>query len=442
MAVQISATEARRIAARASALASTATDATATDASVDSMAAEILEQLGSIQIDTISVVQRAHHHTMWSRIPEYDAACIGRLESEPRRAIEYWSHAAAYLPLAEYRFCLPRMERIREKGHEWFKADKSTVDAVLDRIRGEGPMRSSDFTKSARSGAGWWDWNPAKIALEYLFHAGILVSVTRKNFQKVYDLAERALPRSLDMRMPSTEEMAARHLDRAISSLGLFTADEIAYMRKDGKDGIQREIAHRLESGDLVEICVHDETGPATSNSTYTTYATRETLNTADPIPGDHPRAVILSPFDPLIIDRKRAKRIFGFDYRLECYLPEKKRRFGYFALPILYDDVEAGPRFAGLLDAKADSRTGSFLIRRMALFPEGENPLQRSKKRNGNSAKRNDAFANTLLEAIHALARFNGCKTITLERLEIENGKLETRIAEALNDTQFSGPM
>jgi uncharacterized protein len=380
---------------------------------------EALRRLGSVQIDTISVVERAHHHVLWTRNADYGRDHLPELEAEPRRAIEYWSHAAAYLPLDEYRFCLPRMARVRAQGHEWFKAESSAIDRVRDRIRAEGPMRAQDFGEEMRGRSGWWDWKPAKIALEYLFHSGELISIGRRGFQKVYELAERALPPSLDLTMPSGPEMAARYVDQAIASLGVFEAADIAYMRKDGREGIAAELSARVGDGRLLEL---DLAGPGAARSSLRRgYASPAVLEAAaSGSVGGEARIRILSPFDPLIIDRKRCSRLFGRAYQLECYLPEAKRAFGYFALPLLYLRPDGGAELAGLLDAKADRGRSELLVRRLSLYPpEGA----------GGCA----AAARAAAAALAEFAAFNGVEGIALERFESSDGRMERSLRAAV---------
>jgi uncharacterized protein YcaQ len=372
-----------------------------------------IAHLSSVQIDTISVVERAHHHILWSRVPTYKPRHLDLLEAEPCRVIEYWSHAAAYLPVADFRYCLPRMERIRRQGHEWFKADKATVRRVRERIKAEGPLRVQDFEGPKRKGAGWWDWKPAKVALEYLFHAGELVSVGREGFQKRYDLAERALPQGLDLRRPDEAAMAAWYVDTASRALGVFSAIDVAYGRKDLTGGTDKEIAHRVESGSLVEVEVAGLERPKAW------YAAPAALEAAASPEAGRARAFILSPFDPLIIDRRRLRRLFGFDYQLECYLPEAKRRFGYFTLPILFRDSSGEASFAGLLDAKAERDTGILTLRRLAL--------------SGIAPKARSSFAAALVAELRRFAAFNGCADTALVRLEADDSRLENLVRERL---------
>jgi uncharacterized protein len=370
---------------------------------------EALRRLGSVQIDTISVVERAHHHILWTRNPEYRLDHILKLEAEPRRAIEYWSHAAAYLPIEEYRFCLPRMARIRDQGHEWFRADPEAITRVRERIREDGPARAQDLGGATKGATGWWDWKPEKRALEYLFHAGELVSITRRGFQKVYDLAERVLPRALDRRMPSAEEMASHYVASAVSSLGVFAEADIAYLRKDGVAGISAELATRVAEGRLVELEV-------AGRRHFAAPALLEAPHRGSGIP----RLLVLSPFDPLIIDRKRTARLFRREYQLECYLPSSKRKFGYFALPLLLMGANGDASLVGLLDAKAERGRGTLVARRMVLDPPS---VERSRV----------AFASAAAEALRDFARFNGMDGVEIERFESADGRLERSLRAAV---------
>jgi uncharacterized protein len=394
----------------------------------------VLKRLGSVQIDTISVVERAHHHVLRSRNPDYGAEHIAALEAKPRRLIEYWSHAAAYLPIEDYRFCIPRMERIRVQGHEWYRADKRTTRRVLDRIRAEGPLRAQDF-EGAKGGQGWWDWKPAKRALEYLFQAGDLVAVGRRGFQKVYDLAERALPPGLDLRPPTADDMAAFYLDRATLALGVFAEEDIAYMRKDGLEGIPGELATRVEEGRLVELRIADGEGARGAGSRASVdrihYADPELLASDPGLPSCNPaprtdggKLVVLSPFDPLLIDRRRAKRLFGVAYQLECYLPARKREFGYFALPLLYLGPEGDATLVGRLDAKAERGRAALVAKRLSLDPP---------KVEGKSLSI-AGFARVAAEALSGFAAFNRAEAIELERFESKNGRLERSLRAAVS--------
>ncbi|HUX36339.1 MAG TPA: crosslink repair DNA glycosylase YcaQ family protein [Rectinemataceae bacterium] len=382
----------------------------------------VLSRLGSVQIDSINVVARAHHHIIWSRNPSHDPEDLPRLEADPRRVFEYWSHAAAYLPMGDWRYCLPRMERVRAEGHPWFGADPLVVEEVRERIRAEGPLGSGHWADDREEKAGWWDWKPAKIALEYLFHAGEVMAVTRKGFKKLYDLTERTLPAWVDTRMPVEEEMAAWHVDRAIASLGVFARRDVAYGRKEGLLCIDAEIERRLESGELVSLRLEASSPPGPSPEPtpgeLLHYARPGDLDISAAAPDSSPwRAFILSPFDPLLIDRRRLRRLFGLEYQLECYVPEKKRNFGYFALPILSMGPRGETAFAGLLDAKLERKDGILRVKRLALW------RQRPRRGSGKEgAADRGAFASAIVRALAAYASWQGATSIVIERLDAED--------------------
>ncbi len=379
-----------------------------------------LRRLGSVQIDTISVVERAHGHVLWSRNPGYGPEHIDELESAPRRIIEYWSHAAAYLPFEDYRFCIPRMERIKAEGHEWYRADAAVARRVLKRVREEGPLRSSDFGGKRKGSSGWWDWKPEKRALEYLFHAGELVSTGRKAFQKVYDIPERALPADADLRRPSPREHAGYYVDLAASSLGIFRESDVAYLRKDGLECIAEELASRVEDGRLARVEIDGiEDRPGSAHFAPPELLGKRGSGAAILV------ARILSPFDPLIIDRKRASRLFGRTVQLECYLPGAKRSFGYFALPILVVGEDGCPRLAGLLDAKAERAARVLSAIRLSL---DEAPRDRA----GNPPSPS-AYAAAIAAALTEFAAFNGADRVDLGRLEAYDGRIERSLRAAL---------
>jgi len=343
--------------------------------------AALVDRIGFVQIDTISVVERAHHHIVAARLPGYRTDWLDRAP-----VFEYWAHAAAYLPWRDFRHTLPRKERIKANGHDWFKADQVETERVLERIRSEGPLMARDFEAPKRV-AGWWDWKPAKRALEYLFMAGELM-VSRRGFQKVFDLTERVLPPGTDTRTPTPAEHAAWYVNRALDAWGLVARDEIAYQRKEHLDAIGTVLREKEEEGNLVRVSVE--------GIPKVPYWVRSAdLNQVDSLPGPGREVKILSPFDPFVIHRKRIGRLFGFDFTIECYVPAEKRVFGYFALPLFQGD-----RFVGLLDAKADRSQGSLEVKRV---------------RYDGPPKKQAAFDGSLAKALEQFADFNGVGTVSL---------------------------
>lgn len=340
---------------------------------------KVLENLGYVQIDTISVVERAHHHVFWSRNPSYRPGDLhGLIES--RRAFEYWAHAAAVLPMRDYRFTWPRKKRFAMRKKEWPASEKKIMKNVYDRIRAEGPLASKDFSSPGRTTAGWWDWKPAKIALERLFLSGELEIAQRKGFQKIYDLPERVIPNSVDTREPSSREYIRYLIERTLRQYGFASVDEIAYLlRGDVKLGVRKELKKMLADGDAVSVRVEkiSEEYFAFPGGLEAPKSRRKSLH-------------ILSPFDNSVIQRKRLKTLFGFDYQIECYVPEAKRKFGYFCLPLLHGD-----RFVGRLDAKAD-RPGARLLVQSLHFEAGVD---------------RDELLPALRKTLRTFAEFNGCR-------------------------------
>ncbi|WP_346838579.1 crosslink repair DNA glycosylase YcaQ family protein [Microbulbifer sp. SAOS-129_SWC] len=300
--------------------------------------AGLIRHLGALQLDAIQRIARAHHHQLYNRLPRYREKHLQ--DAECRREIfEYWSHAAAYLPMDHYRYARVRMERIREGQKHWFEKNAKLCRYVLDRVRAEGALKASDFV---RAKGGWWEWSDEKKALEQLFHEGELMVSHREGFQKVFDLPERLLPAGIQTATASDSEYGAHLVRTFLGCHGVGRREEIAYLRRGDKVLVDSAVERMLKSGELLadgaELLLAED-------------AARE--------PPRAPRRVqLLSPFDPLVLQRKRLKRLFEFDYQLECYLPAHKRRYGYFCLPILY-----GERFVGVVDLKAERAAGQLRI-------------------------------------------------------------------------------
>jgi len=351
-------------------------------------AAQIIEHLGYVQIDTIAVVERAHHHVLWSRCPSYDPSFLHDLAAIDHRIFEYWAHAMAFLPMSDYRFYIPRMERHRTSQRAWLSEWKQEhghiLSEVLDRIRVEGALTSKDFELPPGMKRGtWWDWKPAKRALEILFWQGHLMISERKSFQKVYDLTERVLPPGTDMTRPTDEEVGRFHVRRALAGLGVAQARGIqtAFHIAD-RSLIASTLKQMQHTKEVFPISIEG------SDDVY--YALAEMLEREDP-PASN-AVHILSPFDNLTIQRDRMERLFGFEYTLECYLPAAKRKYGYFVLPLLWQDT-----LVGRIDAKADRKTRNLIVKKLLFEPDFEAFDEVL-----------PAFADTLARFAH----FNGCDT------------------------------
>lgn len=344
--------------------------------------AKTIEHIGYVQIDTISVVERAHHHVLWSRCNDYQADHLESLV-EDRKIFEYWYHAAAFLPMADFRFALPRMQAIKAGEKHWFEnIDKKLIRQVRKRIEAEGPLRARDFADTRKTNTGWWDWKPAKQALEKLFMQGDLMVVAREGFQKRYDLTERVLPDHVDTRFPDITEQAQHLIDTTIRSHGFSSLKSFSYLRK-GKElriAIKRCVDERVDQGQLVLI-------ESSSGEPYYCDAVllKRSYRTAQVLK-------LLSPFDNLLIQRERCRQVFTFDYQIECYVPAAKRQFGYFSLPMLFKD-----QLVGRVDCKADRKTHVLHVL----------SLQHSIDSN--------EFLQCLSMELNRFMKFNKCQTISI---------------------------
>ena len=299
-----------------------------------------IQHLGYVQIDTISVVERAHHHVLYSRVPQFKPAMTNQMLVEGD-IFEYWTHAAAFIPMSDFRFSLPYKAAIKSGQTHWFKnPDKKLMDNLLELVRTDGPIRSRDINTCKTKRAGWWDWKPSKKALEQLYMQGDLMVSDRTGFQKTYDLAERVLPSHIDTKMPSVEEFSTHILEQQLRCHGLVSIKGLTYQRRDAdlRKAVSNLVNERLSMGTLEKIKL-------SSGEVFI----QETGSLERPSPRLNNRVTILSPFDNSVIQRDRLRGIFNFDYQIECYIPAGKRQFGYFCLPLLYRDM-----FIGRMDCKA----------------------------------------------------------------------------------------
>ncbi len=350
-----------------------------------------IEHLGYIQIDTISAVQRAHHHTLWSRNPQYQLSHIDALV-EQKKVFEYWSHAAAYLPIKDYRYSLTRKQAIY-KGDEkhWYEKDKKLMNAILKRIDNEGALMAKDFAHDeqvAELGS-----KPAKRALENLYMQGELMISSRKNFHKVYDLTERVLPDSIDKSTPTKKEYIRFLITNYLKANGIGQDVEIAYLLKNTKKFVTAELKEMQSNKELIQVSVNGQF--------Y--YAHPESIQLLDKRL-NRTQLKILSPFDNLLIQRKRMQNLFNFDYQIECYVPEAKRKYGYFALPIVWNG-----KFVARMDCKADRKTATLHVLFFALE---------------DGFKINDTFNHSLLKELMSFMVFNNCSTIQIHKSTPHNFK------------------
>ena len=339
-----------------------------------------IEALAYVQIDTISVVNRAHLHVLWSRNHHFKQAHLESL-FEQKKVFEYWSHAAALLPMKDYQYSLYRKNQIANGDKHWHERDPQMMSHVKKIISTEGAKKSSDFKHKRTSKSQWWDWKPAKLALEQLFMEGDLMVKKRLGFQKVYDLTERILPVHMTPAIPSVEAFCHYLCQRYLYTQGLGTVEHIGYLRKGLKPHLKVCLEQMSDDGDLIKVVVNKQV--------Y--YALPERLKLLEKRPNH--TVHILSPFDNMVIQRKRLNELFDYDYQIECYVPAAKRRFGYFCLPILY-----GNELVGRIDCKAHRKERVLVVK--AVFQE-------------KTIKDRDKYQQGLKHALTDFATFNQCDEV-----------------------------
>ena len=322
-----------------------------------------LDRLHLHQIDSVNVLERAHYLPAFSRLGPYDKGLLdGAAWGTPktRSLFEYWAHEASLLPVEHHPLLRWRMARAdRGEGcYEGLKpfatTNRAAAQAVLDRLAADGPMSASDF-EGAKGAGGWWGWGEPKRALEWLFWAGHITTATRRGtFERVYDLPERVIPGAI-LAVPTPDEATAQRalIDLAGQALGVATAGDLRdYFRLGPEEG-RAGIAALLELGRLREVQVRGWTKPA-----Y--------LHAEARLPRKIDSRALLAPFDPLVWERARTERLFGFRYRIEIYVPAEKRLHGYYVLPFLL-----GERLVARVDLKADRAAGRLLVKGIHREPD-----------------------------------------------------------------------
>ena len=355
-------------------------------------AAQVVDRLGHVQIDTIAVVERAHHHTLWSRCPDYEPEMLHDLQARDRRVFEWWTHAASYLPMSQYRYYLTRMKAYAcsSKTRSWIKANSKVMNHVIKRIREEGPLGAANFEAQEGFKKGtWWHWKPAKHALEQLFSMGKLMVTERRNFNRIYDLTERVLPPDTDTTEPCPDESLRFQLRQILKSCGVFPTRRFPWWLRD-KQKVPQIMEQLVDEGEAAFLQVEGQ-----DDRTYC--ALTEKLEKAIKRGRRRKNLHFLSPFDNLVIWRGRLKTFFNFDYRLEAYIPAAKRKYGYFCLPILW-----GNEFVGRLDPKADRKERTLVVRSLVFEPK---------------FKDYDGILPVLAKKLRAFAAFNQCEQIRVEQ-------------------------
>ena len=370
--------------------------------------AKLIQRLGFVQIDSINTVARAHHMILHARRQSYRPRNLAPLLDRDRAIFEHWTHDAAVIPTEFYPYWHLRCARDADTlGARWRKARpegfEDKTQPVLDHIRTHGPASSSEVGKGeGRTSGGWWEWHPSKTALEYLWRSGALAVTRREGFRKIYDLAENVIPAQHLAHRPTVAETIDWACNAALDRLGFATSGEIAaFWAKATAAEAKDWVARGLASGALQEIDIEGADG-----SLRRSVARPGIADAAESAPRPPARMRVLSPFDPALRDRARAKRLFGFHYRIEVFTPAAKRVYGYYVFPLL-----EGDRLVGRIDMKADRRARVLNV--TALWPE-------------HGVRWSDARFARLEAELDRIARFAG-----LEEVRLPAGPL---IADALS--------
>ena len=316
--------------------------------------AAAIEHLGYVQIDTIHVIERCHHHILWNRIPAYRRADLHQAQSVDKSIFEYWTHALSYVPARDFRFFIPAMKLHRREGHRWFKEVKpDDLRKVMRLLKKDGAMTIRDIEDDVlvEKVHPWASRKPSKRALQLAFYEGRVTISERNGMLKTYELMDRHFGWDKPPKPASVGEIAGYLLDRGLRAQGVVSLDSICHLDAPSKKAVRRLIEARVRRKELVPVAI-DGAGKQEH------WAHPETLEAR--ANGASERVYILSPFDPLIIQRRRTQLIFGYEHFFEAYVPKEKRRYGYFALPVL-----VGDEIVAALDLKTDRQNGKVLLQK-----------------------------------------------------------------------------
>jgi uncharacterized protein len=343
--------EARRIWLRAQRL-----DAPAPFGDGPEATASAVEHLGYVQIDTINVIERCHHHILFSRIPNYRRADLRQAQSVDKSVFEYWTHALSYVPAKDFRYFIPDMKLHKREGHKWF-ASVSPADTrkVMRLLKRDGALTIRDIEDDVLTEKEhlWASRKPSKRALQLAFYTGAVTISERTGMLKTYELMTRHFGWDKPPKPASATETVTYLLDRALRAQGIVSLDSICHLDAPSKAAVRRLIGARVRRQEMVPVALE---GAGKQEH----WARPEVLELASANEGDGGLVHILSPFDPLIIQRKRTELFFDYGHRFEAYVPKEKRLFGYFALPVV-----VGEDIVAAIDLKTDRKEKKLLLQK-----------------------------------------------------------------------------
>ncbi|WPQ65856.1 crosslink repair DNA glycosylase YcaQ family protein [Chitinophaga sancti] len=346
---------------------------------------KLIDHLGFVQLDTNYVVERAHHHVMAARIPDYQNEWLADL-CEDGRIFEYFTSDAGFMPMHDFRFSLPVKAAFKTNGRVVTPAEERLMKQIMDQVERDGAVKVGDFENDRQeASSGWWDWRPAKVALERLYFTGELMISRTKSFHKVYDLPLNLVPLETDKTMPGEAEFARYVIRRTLGALGISGVKEMAWRARRVKGNlVKKELEKMVQTGEVKKVAVEGLKGPY-----YMLPDQQKEVKISNEV-------FILSPFDILNVFRHRLKDFFDFDYQVECFVPAPKRVYGYFSLPIL-----AGDTFIARMDAKADRKQKVLIVHNLHF----------------ENVDIDESVIDKLILSLKAFVRFNGCKTIVLTK-------------------------
>lgn len=366
----------------------------------------LIEDLGFVQLDSINTVERAHHQILFSRSQGYRPDDLKHLHETEGSLFENWTHDASIIPARFFPFWRHRFERenerLRERWRKWRRDGfEELIEAVRGHVRENGATMARDLGLDATTGGGdggkkkgsdgWWDWHPSKTALEYLWRTGEIAVIRREGFQKVYDLSERAIPSHHHDHRVSAEEFTDWACRGALERLGFATPAEIAAFWEALPLETVKAWCAQHRDNDLIEVDI-----ACAGGETRSAYALPDIEAKLADAPEPPKRLRVLSPFDPAIRDRARTERLFDYRYRIEVFVPEAKREYGYYVFPLL-----EGDRLVGRIDMKHHRKHGELRVKGLWWEPK----VRASKARE-----------DRLMAELERVRRFTGAEHITFE--------------------------